>query len=194
MVVPRLWTETIEEHRDAVRDATIDATAELVAEHGLRGVTMSRIAQRTGIGRATLYKYFSDVDAILSAWHERLVTDHLRQLADLGTKPLEPGERLRTVLTAYALLLNKQQPHAGSEIAAQLHDAHHVTHADTQLRTLLTVLITGAGSSGEIRDDIPTDELVSYTLNALTGATRLRSQAAVRRLTELTLAGLRPPS
>jgi AcrR family transcriptional regulator len=48
-------------HRDApseVRDVIVETTAALVAEHGLRAVTMSQIAEDTGIGRATLYKYF----------------------------------------------------------------------------------------------------------------------------------------
>src|SRR5262245_31521975 len=59
-VVPKLWTETIEAHRRAVRDATLDIAAALAAEHGLASVTMSRIAEETGIGRATLYKYYPD--------------------------------------------------------------------------------------------------------------------------------------
>ena len=57
-VVPKLWNETIEAHRRAVRDAILETTAALVAEHGLTSVTMSQIAEETGIGRATLYKYF----------------------------------------------------------------------------------------------------------------------------------------
>jgi len=52
--VPKLWDSTIEAHRRAVRDAALDAAAALVAEHGLRSVTMSRIAQTAGVGRATL--------------------------------------------------------------------------------------------------------------------------------------------
>ncbi len=54
-----------------MQDAALDATAALVAERGLRSVTMSQIAAQSGIGRATLYKYFPDVEAILLAWHER---------------------------------------------------------------------------------------------------------------------------
>ena len=53
--MPRIWAETIEAHRDAVREATLDAVGALVAEHGLTGVAMSQIAKESGIGRATLY-------------------------------------------------------------------------------------------------------------------------------------------
>src|SRR5262245_17985636 len=77
--VPRLWNDTIDAHRRAVRDATIDTTAALVAKHGLRAVTMAQIAEETGIGRATLYKYFPDVESILLAWHERQIAAHLEQ-------------------------------------------------------------------------------------------------------------------
>ncbi|MDQ3153275.1 MAG: TetR/AcrR family transcriptional regulator, partial [Actinomycetota bacterium] len=56
--MPKLWNETIEAHRRAVIDATLDTTWALVTEHGLLSVTMSQIAEKTGIGRATLYKYF----------------------------------------------------------------------------------------------------------------------------------------
>ena len=65
--MPKLWNVTIEAHRREVRDATLDTTVALVAEHGLRAVTMSQIAEETGIGRATLYKYFPNVEAILFA-------------------------------------------------------------------------------------------------------------------------------
>lgn len=56
-----------EQHNEA--DAGVEEIS-LVAERGLRSVTMSEIAQRVGIGRATVYKYFSDVESILLAWHE----------------------------------------------------------------------------------------------------------------------------
>ena len=69
--MPKLWTETVETHRQEVREAILDATGSLVQSRGLLAVTMSDIAEATGIGRATLYKYFPDVEMILSAWHQR---------------------------------------------------------------------------------------------------------------------------
>ena len=75
--MPKLWNETIAAHRRDVRDAILDSAAALLGEHGLRSVTMSQIAVATGVGRATLYKYFPDIEAILVAWHERHVGCHL---------------------------------------------------------------------------------------------------------------------
>jgi AcrR family transcriptional regulator len=187
--VPKLWSETIETHRRAVRDATLDTTAALVAAHGLRSVTMSQIAEETGIGRATLYKYFPDVEAILVAWHERQVAGHLEYLADVRDRAGDAGERLGAVLEAYALM---SHDHHDSELAALLHRGEHVARAQQQLTDFIEALVAEGAESGELRDDAPPDELASYCLNALAGAGSLRSRAAVRRLVTVTLAGLYP--
>jgi AcrR family transcriptional regulator len=187
--VPKLWNETIEEHRRAVREATLDTTATLVAAHGLRSVTMSQIAEETGIGRATLYKYFPDVEAILAAWHERQVSGHLEYLVQVGDQTGDASERLEAVLEAYALI---QHEHHGTELAALLHRGEHVARAQQQLRDFIRDLVTEGAESGDLRDDVAPDELVSYCLHALTAASSLPSKAAVRRLVTVTLAGLRP--
>jgi AcrR family transcriptional regulator len=189
-VVPKLWTETIEEHRRAVRDAALDTTAALVAEHGLTSVTMSQIAERTGIGRATLYKYFPDVDAILTAWHERQITHHLQQLAEIRDRADGADVRLEAVLAAYALI---QHQHHGTELAALLHRGEHVARAQQQLHAMISELLAEAVKTGEVRDDVPPGELASYCLHALTAASNLPSKAAVHRLVATTMAGLHPP-
>jgi AcrR family transcriptional regulator len=192
-VVPKLWSETIEAHRRAVRDATLDTTAALMAEHGLRSVTMSQIAEATGIGRATLYKYFPDVEAILRAWHQRQITGHLQQLAEVRDQAGDAGQRLEAVLEAYALIAQESHGHHDTELAALLHRDEQVTRAQQQLRGLLRDLLTEAAATGHIRDDVAPDELAGYCLYALTAAGSLPSKAAVRRLVTVTLAGLRRP-
>jgi AcrR family transcriptional regulator len=188
LLVPKLWDETIEAHRRHVRDATLDTTASLVGKHGLRSVTMSQIAEETGIGRATLYKYFSDVEAILIAWHERQVSGHLEYLAAVRDQAGEAGERLEAVLEAYALI---QYEYHGGELAALLHRGEHVARAQQQLTNLMRDLLAEGAESGDLRDDVATDELASYCLYALRAASSLPSKAAVRRLVSITLAGLR---
>jgi AcrR family transcriptional regulator len=190
LVVPKLWNATIEQHRRAVRDATLDVTAALVAKHGLRSVTMSQIAEETGIGRATLYKYFRDVEAILVAWHERQVTGHLDELTALRDGAGDARERLEAVLEAYALI---QHEHHGTELASLLHGGKHVPRAQRHLRTLVRDLLARGAETGYVRQDVAPDELASYCLHALTAASGLPSKASVRRLVAVTLAGLAQP-
>ena len=188
--VPKLWSETIESHRSAVREATLDTAAALVAEHGLRSVTMSQIAEQTGIGRATLYKYFADVEAILVAWHERQVGEHVRQLSELAQRPGAAHDRLTAVLEAYALI---QYEHRGGDLASVLHGGEHVAHARRHLEAFLRDLLVEAAADGRVRDDVAPDELASYCLHALAAAASARSKTAARRLVAVTLAGLQRP-
>ncbi|MGA8586204.1 MAG: TetR/AcrR family transcriptional regulator, partial [Roseiarcus sp.] len=67
------------------------------------------VATGAGIGRATLYKYFPDVETILVAWHERQVSGHLEHLARIRDQA-SPGRRLEAVLEAYALMTH-DRPH-----------------------------------------------------------------------------------
>jgi AcrR family transcriptional regulator len=190
--VPTLWTETIETHRREVREAILDTTAALVAGHGLLSVTMSRIAEETGVGRATLYKYFPDVEAILLAWHDRQITGHLEYLADIRDQAGAPAERLEAVLEAYALISNESRGHHDAELAAFLHGDERVTRARHQVHDMIRGLLTDATQTGDVREDVAPDELASYCLSALGAASSHRSKAAVRRLVAVTLAGLRP--
>ena len=215
--VPKLWNETIEAHRAAVRDAIIETTAALVGEHGLASVTMSQIAEVTGIGRATLYKYFPDVEAILDAWHEREISAHLAQLAEardrVGADGGGAGARLEAVLEAFALIAHEHHGagyhdsghegggqhgavHHGAELGALLHRdrGEHVARARQQLTTFIRDLLVEGAKDGELRDDVAAGELATYCLYALTAASSLPSKAAVRRLVSVTLAGLRPVS
>ncbi|MHB8611314.1 MAG: TetR/AcrR family transcriptional regulator [Candidatus Dormibacteraceae bacterium] len=189
--MPKLWNETIDAHRRDVRDAILDTTAAL-AEDGLASVTMSRIAEETGIGRATLYKYFSDVEVIVLAWHERQITGHLEYLAQVRDKAGDSGERLRAVLEAYALISHEARGHHSTDLAALLHRDEQVARAEEQLRDMIRDLLMEVAKTGELRDDVAPAELASYCLHALTAAARLPSKAAVRRLVTVTLAGLRP--
>nr|BFE80577.1 hypothetical protein GCM10020093_031780 [Planobispora longispora] len=153
-MVPKLWNETIEAHRHAVREATLDTTAALVARHGLRAVTMSRIAEETGIGRATLYKYFPDVEAILIAWHERQIAGHLDRLAELRDRAGSAGERLEAVLEAYAFI---QHRHHGTDAAALLHQGEHVIRARRHLGDFLRDLLAeGRGPVSCVTTSRPT--------------------------------------
>jgi AcrR family transcriptional regulator len=187
--VPRLWQDTVEAHRGAVRDAALDATADLVAKHGIGTVSMSRIAQRAGIGRATLYKYFPDVDAVLEAWHQRQVLAHLQAVSQASSTAGSPLDRLRAVLAAYAAAVQQQ---LGGDPGTLLHRSAHVVRAQQTLQLLVADLVAEGVAAAEVRSDVPPRELALFCLHATAAATSTSSDAAVARIIEVTLTGIRP--
>jgi AcrR family transcriptional regulator len=107
---------------------------------------MPRIAQETGIGRATLYKYYPDVESILVAWHDRLVAEHLRQFSEVGNrKDVTANERLVAVLERYALILHE---HRVSELPALLHQGPHFDRAQQHLNRLVSDIVEDGAKSG----------------------------------------------
>nr|WP_246223959.1 TetR/AcrR family transcriptional regulator [Pseudarthrobacter psychrotolerans] len=186
-MVPKLWNETIEAHRGAVREAILDAAAALVSEHGLLSVTMSQVAQEAGIGRATLYKYFPNVEAILLARHDSQVAGHLEHLAAVTQAGGDAGHQLEAVLHIHALMTYE---HHNSAMAAIMHHDGVRQRQDIFMQDVLR----RAAESGAIRDDMAPQELASYCLHALTAAAESPSRAAVNRLVQLTLDSLRPRS
>ena len=190
--VPKLWNASIATHRAAVRDAILDATVALVRERGLRAVTMADIAARAGIGRATLYKYFGDADAILRAWHEREIDGHLAELISIKTGPGDAASRLAAVLERYATAAHTGRAGHDGELALFLHRDEKVVAARHRLRHVLADLVAEAAKAGQARQDIAAEELAAYCMSALSGAGELRSQAALRRLVALTMIALKP--
>lgn len=170
----------------------METTWALVTEHGLLSMTMSQIAERSGIGRATLYKYFPDIESILGAWHVRHVDAHLAQLAELQGHGGDPGDRLAAVLGAYGLVCYHRERHGGPEVGALLHRGEEVSSAQRRLHALFRDLLAESTSAGAVRADVPSEELATYCLHALAAAGSLPSEEAVHRLVGVTLASLRP--
>jgi AcrR family transcriptional regulator len=56
--------------RETVRAEILNATEVLIAEHGLHGTSLAAIARRAGVAVGTLYNYFDDRDAMITALFE----------------------------------------------------------------------------------------------------------------------------
>jgi AcrR family transcriptional regulator len=148
------------------------------------------VREQSGIGRATLYKYFPDIESILAAWHERHIAGHLRLLGEISEQATDPGERLESVLRRYAGI--SQEHRDNSELASLLHQGEHAIRAQRHLHQFVTTLIEEASQRGEVRDDVPPAELATYRLHALTAASSMPDHTALDRLLAVTLGALRP--
>jgi AcrR family transcriptional regulator len=189
--VPKLWSDTIETHRHHVREAIMEATARLVMERGLAGVSMSQVAEAAGIGRATLYKYFPDVQSIIDAWHGDQISAHLQQLTALVNDDERPEAQLRSVMLAYAHICAHRGRHE-PELTVVLHQGTDVATAQARLAELFSGLIDRAAQAGAVRNDVPVDELATFCVTALATASALSVPDALTRLVEVIFDGMRP--
>jgi len=114
--VPRIWDESVATHKQRLRATIIDATVDLVRDRGRGDVSMSAVAAAAGIGRATLYNYFPDVDHILAAF---VVDEFDRHFAHLDAELADtagPLARLQVVVGVTVEYLASPRHQAGSSI------------------------------------------------------------------------------
>ncbi len=88
--------------QDRARTAILDAAATILAERG-EAANLGDVAQAAGVARSTLYRYFPNRDALVTALAEtgaREVESRLREVADDSTPVPEALARLTRALLA----------------------------------------------------------------------------------------------
>jgi AcrR family transcriptional regulator len=71
------------------------AALEIVATDGMSGLSMSAIADNAGISRQTLYRYYPDIDSVLTAAMTSTASEaHINELMSDGT----PSEQLDSLV------------------------------------------------------------------------------------------------
>jgi AcrR family transcriptional regulator len=192
--MPQIWAESIEQHKRQTVARIIDATVALVAERGLAAVSMSQVAQRAGIGRATLYSYFPDVEHILLAWHNQEVERYRQALADeLAAQPDAPSA-LRVFITRMIQGFTGEHDQgldaSRVELGALSPDVkRQMGNATAKLASLLQQTLEQGISTGELRPDLNVQLTTALIMRTATAARELRQgQADTQQLADATLA------
>jgi AcrR family transcriptional regulator len=112
---------------EAARQAVLAAADDLLVERGFAGVTMEGIAQRAGVAKQTIYRWWpSKVDVLLETFIEDMA-EHLFP-PDHGTV----GDDLRAHLHRLAIFLTESDP--GAVFRALAGQAQHDPALATRLR------------------------------------------------------------
>jgi AcrR family transcriptional regulator len=177
----------------------LDAAWQLAAERGIRGVTMSQVAAEAGVGRATLYRYYPDVEAILTAAHERHVEHHLAHLpplaasasasASAGAATGDALARLEAVLGAFATICF-ERGRGGEVLGALVHTAAATRGAEDRVVALVTDMVAEAAQAGAVDAQTPPVELARFAVHALMAASEAADEAGVERVVRSCLRGL----
>jgi len=92
--LPKIKAKTIAEHKKMSRAALLDAAFSLFSSQGYAGTSLTDITSVAGVGRTTVYEYFSDKEAIFLAVIEDRVPDILTEAVARLTAT-EPRVRMR---------------------------------------------------------------------------------------------------
>jgi len=176
------------------REEILDAAAALLAENGEAGLTIRRLALRSGYTSPAIYQEFGDKAGLLDAILTRAIQTLVDRLARLDV-PSEPGPALRTLLreivrfgrehpTHYRLIeaLQPEQtpsPKAVEELQAKVEAsllalARDPEHAELMRQALWSllhglILLPSARPDVEWRDDLD-DVALEATLAGLLGS------------------------
>lgn len=154
----RDWDKSVAAHRAQYRGRIVAAAAELAAEHGLAGLTMAGLAERAGIGRATLYKYFPDIEHVLLAHLEDEFTAFADGLRGTLADESDPVAGLRTYIATTMHYFASQRHQKGSATFAAGSLSPKVessleSHLAALHEPLQSVLAAGV-ESGDFRQDV----------------------------------------
>lgn len=138
--------------REASRMHIIDAARELVMEVGYPSVTMTVVAGRAKVSRATLYRYYSTKEQLYSdvsiQWGINFV-DHMRQNPPQGDTI---GERITGVIRATVNASADNPRLMAAHIATMISDDDTLQADQRRLKTLMPGIIKVAAGKIESED------------------------------------------
>ncbi len=120
--MPRITGPSIAAHVAHQEEAVVRAATELFAERGFAAVTMAEIAERVGLARSSLYRYFPDKDHILLAWLRRENAALVERSAAIARSEGPPTLRLRRWLRLQLDYLLEPDHQLFTRIAVNLGD------------------------------------------------------------------------
>jgi AcrR family transcriptional regulator len=175
--------------KDAARSrrAILDAARELYADDVT--ASFAEIAVRAGVGQATVYRHFTDRQALLA---ELAVEDMGRLEERVGTEPIGPGS-LEALLRELLAEQVRSQGLIGAIRAGEV-DQGRVRELADRCRELIRPRLEAARAAGTVRPDIGIEDLM-VVLSMIDGAlapTRGRAERTEtgRRAFEIVTEGL----
>ncbi len=97
--MPKIRADNIAEHKKLIRSEVLDAAKTLIEEYGYEATSLGDIARQVGIGRTTLYEYFSDKEDVVAT----LVEEELPSLIDEMVSTIPIGLSARDRLAELAV-------------------------------------------------------------------------------------------
>jgi AcrR family transcriptional regulator len=89
--------------KENIRDEILNATDRLLVRYGYKKMTIDDLAQEVGIGKGTVYLYFTSKEEIALSHVDRIVERMKERLKEIAAADAPPDERLREMLLTRVL-------------------------------------------------------------------------------------------
>jgi AcrR family transcriptional regulator len=131
--------------------AILDAAVGALGED--QDASMSEIARRAGVVRATIYVHFPTREALLDAVTERALAEVATVINAAEPERGDPADALARVVTATWRTLGRYHALIAINVGTRTHDELHRRHGSV-LGTLLPLIERGQ-AAGDFRTDVP---------------------------------------
>ena len=132
--MPRIRAASIAEHKVITRALILEMAQELFATWGYQDTSFGDIAAAVGIGRTTLYDYFTDKDDLLASLVEETLPPTIHRMVEQVPHDIPPAERLRHLIIrmvefvalepTLGLLLHREVPKLSASAQERVASAH----------------------------------------------------------------------
>jgi AcrR family transcriptional regulator len=165
---PSIWSDSLTSHKQRQRQHIVQAAARLIADRGAGDLTMSALARRASVSRATLYHYFPDVEGVIAA----VVTEQAARFRSDLDRKLSGAVNSHERLTCYVLTVHQwaqrraRHPRGKRKLSSQMLAVVHEPLAE--LRELLAAILADGIANGTFASELDPALHAQLILNMIT--------------------------
>jgi AcrR family transcriptional regulator len=165
MHTPKLQT-------DVRQEQIIRAALNVVASHGLKGLTMQRVAEQVGLAPSAIYRHFQNKDDVLNSILGLIQGRLLGNVRAVSEEVTDPLERLQSLLQRQVQLLRENPAIPRIVFSEEVYQGHPERQATvyriirSYLERLRHIMWQGQ-QTGHIRPDVTPDTLALMFLGLI---------------------------
>ena len=131
----------------AMKDGIYEAAIEVLAEHGIEGLTMDRVAEVAGVAKGSLYNYFRNKEELVQFILGKTLEPAKREEQEILAEPTSAVQKLESCLRVWFELLARNRGLFDFLIrdpaTRDLHNPRGRSHREHAIGTLRTIFEQG---------------------------------------------------
>ncbi len=147
------WAQARLQHRSHQEQAIAAAALTLLSERGAGALSMAGIAEAASVSRPTLYRYYPDIDAVLTGVAD-LIASHDDRLEEAVSEEADPVARLDLLLGTFIASVDHSGATASLRASLPPPAREVLARHESRIHRLLAHTLAAGVDSGVFRPDL----------------------------------------